>query len=123
MRAPKTAIPLDPREIAERLMQRGLMLIYEDRAEIVDIETALREFLGEEGEVNKPKWVCASVAINPGNVVYAVMIDSDGRAFASDVRGVVRLPDPRPSRRRPPPPPASHRVARPGEEPPWAVGP
>jgi hypothetical protein len=38
-----------PREIAERLMQRGLMLIYEDRAEIVDIETALREFMGEEG--------------------------------------------------------------------------
>ena len=38
-----------PREIADRLMQRGLMLIYEDRAEVVDIETALTEIMGKEG--------------------------------------------------------------------------
>ena len=38
-----------PREVADRLMQRGLMLIYEDRAEVVDIETALTEIMGKEG--------------------------------------------------------------------------
>ena len=69
--------------------------------------------------MNKPKWVCASVAINPGNVVYAVMIDSDGRAFASDVRGVVRLPDPPPIEEETPTPrqPLTEWPG-PGEEPP-----
>ena len=74
--------------------------------------------------MNKPKWVCASVAINPGNVVYAVMIDSDGRAFASDVRGVVRLPDPPPIEEETPTPrqPLTEWPG-PGEEPPglWVL--